>query len=144
MALIRQIFLCKSCSDNEYYITLWDLIKILINLYNETSFCFSHKCFAQKYCGILIKVYTYIAITLVSIYKICNRQPSARYETGGAAGSLTLVIMILANCNLVLFAVMTVTCSLFFNYIMLLLVFWRTFQCCTTWCTYLAFITWFV
>ena len=115
VALIHKLFLCKNCSDNDYYITLWDLIIILINLYNETSFCFSHKCFVQKYCGSLIKVYTYIAIALITIYKICNQQPSARrYETGGAAGSLALVIMILANCNLVLFAIMTVTGSLCF------------------------------
>ena len=137
MALIRKIFLCISCSDNEYSFTLWDLIIILINLYNETSFCFSHKCFSQKYCGILIKVYTYKAIALIKIYKICNRQLRARrYETGGATGSLALVIIILANCNLVLFAIMTVTCLLCFLIILcFLFVFWRTFQCYTTWCT---------
>ena len=75
------------------------------NFINETSFCFSHKCFTQKYCGILIKVNTCIAIVLVITYNVCNRQPSTnRPKTGGAAGSLALVFMIAANCKLVLFA----------------------------------------
>ena len=47
----------------------------------------------------------YIAIALVTIYKVYNRQPSGRYETGGAACILALVIMIPANCNLVLFTI---------------------------------------